>query len=216
MKLQADYGQALMWSKGYAAEETRAAFGRAGELGARSKNSAERYAVYNAQWLRSFARGEIQEARKIAEVFLLEADAEGRGVEAVRARVNLGATYLFQGELGLARSCLQRALADHAPEWDMDARRLFGSDTRIFASDYLVSPTWLLGDVEVARGLVEQAVREGQQSGHVVTIIHTYMYRTILEGYRDDPTATLRAAGALLGTAREHNVAYFEAAGSFS
>ena len=33
LKLQKDYGQAVMWAKGYAAEETKAAFARVGELG---------------------------------------------------------------------------------------------------------------------------------------------------------------------------------------
>ena len=32
MKLQSDYSQAMMWSKGFAAEETKAAFARAAEL----------------------------------------------------------------------------------------------------------------------------------------------------------------------------------------
>ena len=35
LHLQTAYGQATMWSKGYAAEETKAAFARAAELAAR-------------------------------------------------------------------------------------------------------------------------------------------------------------------------------------
>ena len=37
LKLQTDYGQAMMWSKGFAAEETKTAFARAAELAARSR-----------------------------------------------------------------------------------------------------------------------------------------------------------------------------------
>jgi predicted ATPase len=213
VKLQTAYGQALMWSKGQAAEETRAAFERAGELAARSENRAERYAVYYAQWVRSLVRGDLTSARDTAELFLREADAEGRGVEAVRARASLGTTCQLQGQLALARSCLQRALADNAPEWDMDARRVFGSDNRIVATDYLAWTTWLLGDLECARSLIEQAVREAQQSGHVTTISHAYYYKAALEVYRDDAAATLRVAGALVEIAQERNVAFFEAIG---
>ena len=37
LKLQTDYGQAVMWSKGFAAEETKAAFARVGELATRDR-----------------------------------------------------------------------------------------------------------------------------------------------------------------------------------
>ena len=40
LKLQSAYGQAMMWAKGFAAEETRAAFSRAAELAAKTDNSA--------------------------------------------------------------------------------------------------------------------------------------------------------------------------------
>ena len=213
VKLQTAYGQALMWSKGFGAEETKAAFRRAGELAARSETSTERYAVYYAQWIRSFACGDLNSARKTAELFLHEAEADGRGMEAGRARTSLGGTYLHQGELQMARSCLERVLADHAPEWDMDARRVFGADTRILATVYLALSMWLLGDLKCARGLIEQTIEEAQQSGHAATIIAAYNYKAILEVYRDDAVATLRAAGPLVEISREHNVAFFEAFG---
>jgi predicted ATPase len=213
VKLQTAYGQALMWSKGFAADEAKAAFGRAGELVTQSENRTERYAVQYARWLRSYARGELNSARTIAETSLREADAEGRAMEAVRARANFGITAASQGEFALAQSSIQRALADCSPEWDMDARRVFGSDNRIVATDYLALSTWLLGDVERARGLIEQAVGEALHSGHASTTMHAHNYKVMIEICRDDAAATQRAAGPLVEIAREHNVAFFEAYG---
>ena len=43
LTLQTNYGQAMMWSKGYAAEETKAAFARAAELAGRSGDLSERF-----------------------------------------------------------------------------------------------------------------------------------------------------------------------------
>jgi hypothetical protein len=43
LKLQTSYGQAIMWSKGYGAEETKEAFARARQLTAGTKNPAERF-----------------------------------------------------------------------------------------------------------------------------------------------------------------------------
>jgi hypothetical protein len=44
LKLQTSYGQAVMWSKGYAAQETKVAFTRARELGADVEDPAGRCA----------------------------------------------------------------------------------------------------------------------------------------------------------------------------
>jgi hypothetical protein len=149
----------------------------------------------------------------IAESFLREAEATGRRGEAAVARRAIGSTCLFQGELALARSHIERALADIVPEQEMDARIQFGTDTRIIATTYLALAVWSLGDVEYARGLTEGAIRDGHVSGHVATVVHTYLVRAILEAFRNDPAATLLAAESLLEFAREHDIALYAAWG---
>ena len=213
LKLQADYGRAVMWSKGFAAEEAEAAFARASDLSLQTESSAERSTVYYARWIRSLVRSEMNSARRIAEVFLREAEAEGRRVDAALARRAVGSTCLFQGELALARSHTERALADIVPEQEMDARRQFGTDTKILATSYLALAMWLLGDVEDARRLSEGTIRDGHASGHVATVVHTYLVRAILEAFRNDPAASLLAAELLHEFAREHDIALYAAWG---
>ncbi len=48
LKLQTDYGQAMMWSKGFAAEETKAAFARAGEFAGPAEDAPARLVAYYA------------------------------------------------------------------------------------------------------------------------------------------------------------------------
>jgi predicted ATPase len=81
LKLQTSYGQAVMWSKGYAAEETKAAFVRAQELTASIENPAERFVAYFAQWAGSLTRGESAVARETAETFCREAENEGAATD---------------------------------------------------------------------------------------------------------------------------------------
>ena len=73
------YGQAMMWSKGFAAEETKAAFARATELAARTDNSAgalrRRPTVSGPSHI---VRGELRSARELARSFLREAEEAGR------------------------------------------------------------------------------------------------------------------------------------------
>ena len=202
-----------MWSKGFAAGETEAAFARASDLSFQTESSAERSTVYYARWIRSLVRSEMNSARTIAESFLHEAEVEGRKADAALARRAVGLTCLFQGELALARSHTERALADIVPEQDIDARHQFGTDTRILATTYLALAMWLLGEVEYARRLIEVAIRDGHLSGHVATVVHTYLVRAILEAFRNDPAASLFAAELLFKFAREHDIALYAAWG---
>ena len=79
--LQIAYGQALMWSKGFAAEETKAAFARAAQFAGPAEDASTRLVAYYAQCLRGMVRGEYGQARGIAETFLRVAEAEGRATE---------------------------------------------------------------------------------------------------------------------------------------
>jgi len=79
--LQTAYGQAMMWAKGFSAEETRAAFSRATELTAKTDSFADRFAAGRFQWTLAFTRGELQSARELELSFLKEAEETGRVVE---------------------------------------------------------------------------------------------------------------------------------------
>jgi uncharacterized protein YaaQ len=74
LKLQTSYGQAMMWSKGFGAAETKAAFSRASEL-AVGAAAAERFPAYYGLWVGTLLRGELESARETAEIFLREANA---------------------------------------------------------------------------------------------------------------------------------------------
>ena len=96
LKLHTDYGQAVMWSKGFAAEETKAAFARAAELAGNAGDSSERLAAYYGQCSVRFMRGELREAEETARKYLHEAEASD-GPHAAHAGTWLGLTLYLQG-----------------------------------------------------------------------------------------------------------------------
>src|SRR5262249_45814651 len=98
LRLQISYGQAVMWSRGYGAEETKAAFTRARELATGPDDVAERLAIYYGLWVGSAARGEWGLAREIAETFRHEAEDAAWNTEAAVAGRALGLTCLWQGD----------------------------------------------------------------------------------------------------------------------
>ena len=50
LHLQTAYGQAMMMARGFAAEETKAAFARAAALSAKTDDFAERFVACHGQW----------------------------------------------------------------------------------------------------------------------------------------------------------------------
>ena len=60
LKLQTSYGQAMAWSKGYAAEETKAVLVQTERLAALSDNAAERIKAHHLRWTALFMGGELE------------------------------------------------------------------------------------------------------------------------------------------------------------
>ena len=81
LRLQTDYAQAMMWSKGFGAEETKTAFAHAAELADRTDDFSERFAAWHGQWTLEIVRGELRSARELASTCLREAEDEERVVE---------------------------------------------------------------------------------------------------------------------------------------
>jgi hypothetical protein len=151
-------------------------------------------------------RGELRQARRLAETFLREAELGGHATEAAVARRILGSTCLLQGDLVAARALLERALADYTASLDAEARIRFGHDVRPIAAANLASATWLLGEAENARRFAELAVRSAAELGHAQTRTNAYTYLALFEARRNDFPAALRLADEVFFDARKHEM----------
>jgi predicted ATPase len=98
LKIQTDLGKALMWSRGFGAEESKAAFIRARELAAAVEDATERFTIYHGLWIGHIVRGELRLAREIAETFLREAERGAHTMECGVGRRLLGQTCHFQAQ----------------------------------------------------------------------------------------------------------------------
>jgi predicted ATPase len=208
LDLQTAYGHALMWSKGFAAEETSAALARIEDFAGPKENAATRFAAYYAQCQSMFVGGQSHLARERSETFLRAAQAEGRATEACFARVMLGLIMLNQGELKAARSVLERALADHDPRRDGETASRFW-DAEVGATAFLAASEWHLGDAERARELINRAVRRAEELGTFPNIVLALNWRAVLESQRHDVLATRNAAEAVIAVAEKHGVPHF-------
>jgi hypothetical protein len=179
LHLQTAYGQALMWGRGLAAEETSSAFARVTEFVGATEAAVESYIARHARCLRCIVRGEFSHARETAEALLQEAEAGGHAGEAAEARRMLGLVVMVQGDLTAAKPMLERALNDYNPERDAEARFRFGRDTGVSAAANLALAAWHVGEVERARQLIQQSVRRC----HVWTYMDPARLQSILASY---------------------------------
>jgi class 3 adenylate cyclase/predicted ATPase len=212
LKLQTNLGTALMWSRGFGAEESKAAFSRARELAGAVEDATERFSIYFGLWVGNLLRGELRLAREIAETFLREAE-RGATENGVGRRL-LGQTCLFQGDFIEAQANLVEALSIHDPERDREARFRFGVDNCAFARALLALTKWLLGEVGPARALSEEAVAHAIETGHVPTLVNVYVFKARFEMVRGDAGAAQRDAEIAAKLSQENALPLFTALGA--
>jgi class 3 adenylate cyclase/predicted ATPase len=212
VKIQTAFGQALMWTKGFASQEAKEAFARLREMSG-GRDDSERFPPYYAQFVRSCMRAEWSQARGTAEAFLREAEDRGCATEACAARRCLGTACLFQGDLREAQALLEQALADYAPHRDALARFRFAFDTGVLAAAHLALAMWRLGEVVRACQLAKQAIQRAAELGHAPTSAAVYTLAALLDTERDDPGAVLRSAEIAHALGLEHGMDPYVAEG---
>jgi predicted ATPase len=203
-----------MYSRGYGADESRAAFIRARELAAATADATERFTIYYGLWIGNTMRGELGFAREIAETFLREADRGGLTTECGFAHRLLGHTHLRQGDFIEAQANLVEALSIYDPERDRETRFRFGLDTGAIAKALLAITKWQLGEVGPARALIEEAVAHAIETGHVPTLVHAYFYRAHFEIVRGDTGPARRDAEIVVKLSQENALTLFAAWGA--
>jgi hypothetical protein len=151
LHLQTAYGQAVMWSKGFAAEETRSAFARAAELGGGTHDFSERFAMLLGQLGAASTAGELRSAGELVSTLSREADEAGWVAEARGMNWWLGLIAYWHGDFLEARTRCEQAIVDaQDPNADPKVRERFG-DYIVHALSLLAATMWQLGEVERAR-----------------------------------------------------------------
>jgi predicted ATPase len=207
LKLQTDYGQALLWSRGFSSEEAKTALDRAQELAVGTDGAPARFSAYYGQWLSCGTRGEMGLARQTAERFLREAKIEGRMVEAAVASRSLGVTCFWQADFTDAKANLEEALRLCDAQRHREVDVSFAIDTIAVSKAFLALTTWVLGEVARARVLFEEAIARAVETAHAPSLAATNFYKALLEALRGDADGALPAATRLVELSREYGLA---------
>ncbi len=207
VKLQNDYTQAVLWSKGYAADETKAAFEHASVLVARPEFSSERLSALYGQFAWTWTRGDFRAARELVEGALREAEAEGRTAEARASRIGVGLAYMQLGDLREARAQLELGLS-HFEEPDDELKAKVGMDAAASVRAFLALTLWLSGDLTRARELIEEATRLAGELDHAPTTATVLMYKIWIATFRNDFESVVVDAEKFLKISQQHGMGY--------
>lgn len=187
-----------MLSRGFAAEETKAAFTHATELAAGVDNPSERFAAYYGLWTGNVMRGELKLARETAERFCREAESGQWPTDVAVAYRCLGLACLHQGDFVEAQASFARTMQTYDAERDSDGKFRFGMHPAAAAPLYIGYISWLWGQFEQASELIDEGIARAAETAHVPTQINLYHYISILETIRGDVAAAQRASQTCL------------------
>jgi hypothetical protein len=155
----------MQWRHGFGAEKARAAIERASELAAAAPGQPEYWRLTYARFAAALLRGEFPAAGEIAEAYLRQAEVEGRLEHVVAARRMLGTVKFELGEFSESREEFERMLANWDEERDKDLRVVMGSDVLCVGWSYMAQLLTILGEVENALRMSEDAIRRAETMG---------------------------------------------------
>ena len=209
LHLQTSLGNALIWAKGYGAQETSTAFARVRELATREEDASERFSAYYGLAVGHLARGEPVPMREIAELFLREATARPDCPEALIAHRNFGHTRFYRGDFAGAHDHYQRTveLYDQARHGDFANR--FGADPRATAEMSDALTLWVLGRADDSLALADRALADAESATHTPTMGQTLLFAAFLGLARCNPEAVATYSQAFAGMASRYDFPAF-------
>jgi class 3 adenylate cyclase/predicted ATPase len=216
LRLQIDYGQALIASRGHGALETTAAFARAEELATGSEDAAERFSARYGMWTGSFVRGEPEPMWALSAAFLRDAALKLGSPEYVMGHRITGMTRWYGGDYTCAREHLECALACYDRERHRPLAFRYGQDIGVPCMIYLALTLWPLGEMVRGRRVAEEALAYAPSTGHLATIAYALVHTCLLELLCGDVSALLPHAEALVTMSRDHELPFWLAYGTFA
>ena len=205
-KLQASFGQALIWTKGYSAQETTAAFAKAVELADQTESSGDRCAGYYGVWIGALTRGEPERVREMAARFAQEIEARPASPEAIIGHRILGMTHFVGGNFAAAARHLREVLQLYDRKLHTDLSARFGQDPGPSARIYLAQSLWIMGKIDEALTHADLALAEAQSNGYPPTTVLVLVHKPILGLLRGDRDAVAAESQDLADLVVQHEL----------
>jgi predicted ATPase len=207
-------GPALMNTKGFEASEVERVYARARELCQQVGDTRQLFAALWGLYYLHQVRGQLQRAREVGEELLGVAQQLQDPELFVVAHRAQGNASFWRGELGLALTHAQHALALYDPQQMRDHAVRYGQDSGVACRLFGAVTLWLLGYPDQARQWSEAALTNAQRLLHAFTLNQALCISALLHLLRREAVVAQEQAEAQRALCIEHGFAPYLAWGT--
>ncbi|WP_167528891.1 ATP-binding protein [Bradyrhizobium macuxiense] len=216
--LQVDLLTVLMHTRGYGAEQTKAAAERARVLIEQAEAIGEApedplllFSVIYGFWVVNIAAFNGDAARALADQFMQLATRQASSGPLLLAHRMVGMTLMSVGNPVAGREHLDQAIAlyDAAEHRDLAAR--FGTDAQVAILEWRSRTHWLLGLPQAARDDVDQSFIRAREIDHAGTLMHALAHSTATLILLGDAAEAGARANELFALAQNKGSSYWSA-----
>ena len=185
IKLQIALINSLMYVKGYAAPETKAATERAHllikqaeALGEPLEDPLLLFSVLYGFWAASYLAFNGDVMRELAAQFLALAEKQGATVPLMIGHRIMGTSLLETGDIAEGRAHYDQALALYDPAQHRPLATRFGQDVRVAILSYRSGALWALGYPEAALADLDHALKDAREIGQAATLMYALVFNS--------------------------------------
>ena len=179
IKLQVALANALMFTKGWAAPETKAAVERARlliehaeALGEPPEDPLILFSVLYGFWAVSLVAFNGDVIRGLAAQFLALAEKQGATIPLMVGHRLMGTSLLETGDIAEGQAHLDQAIAFYDPAEHRPLATRFGQDILVSALSFRTRALWVLGYPEAALADADHALKEARDLGQAPTLMY--------------------------------------------
>ncbi|MCS6305183.1 MAG: AAA family ATPase [Nitrospira sp.] len=198
-------GVPLLSVKGQASDEVEHNYRRAKDLLREDSGSVHQFRTFWGLWVFHQVRGQLANARGLAENLLSLAHREQRADLLIEAHRILGSTYFFLGRFDEARIHLLAAKSLHDPNQHRPQALRYAQEPGITAESYLARTLWILGDLEQAETMAREAIGMARELEHPLTRVFTLVYLCWIYSTLRNPNRTLKLADEAIAVSKQYS-----------
>ena len=220
IKLQAALITPLMYVKGYAAPETKAAVERAHllieqaeALGEPPEDPLLLYSVLFGVWNAIFIEFNGPVVCEVAAQFLSLAEKQGATVPIMIGHRLMGASLLLTGDISESRAHYDRAIALYDPAEHRLLATRFAADTRVALLAFRSFVLWLLGYPETALADAEQGLRHAREIGQAASLMFALGFASRSHIFCGNYAAAMAQCDELVALADEKGASFRKTVG---
>jgi class 3 adenylate cyclase/tetratricopeptide (TPR) repeat protein len=220
IKLQVALANTLMHTKGYAAQETKAAFDQARllieqaeTLGDCPEDPLLLFSILYGFWATNFLAFNGDALRELAMQFLALAEKQrATGARMIGHRL-MGTSLLFTGDIVKGRAHFDQAIAIYDPSQHRALATRFGQDVGVVILSLRSWALWSLGHPEAALTDAEHALKNAREVGQAATLMYALSFILWTNIFCGNYTTAAAQAEELAALAEEKDATFWKAAG---